>query len=223
MIALLVLLGVGSAIGAARSAHLARIGSARLARGVLVAVTATMGVRVIAYFAANVFGVMAAKPLSIGPFDLTNVIIGALYPVAIGTDVGREADVRLAMRIATGGAFVLAGLGNAFHLSGPDYFVSVGYTRTFHLFIMTAEVVGGAALLVPWNWLTLAVAAGLTVDMFGALYTQVRVAEPLDPAAFAMLARLALLAMLCAPRRVTVAVGAVACALVAIGGATALL
>ncbi|HZS62250.1 MAG TPA: DoxX family protein [Gemmatimonadaceae bacterium] len=214
MIVLLVLLAVGAMIGVARPDL--------SGRGVLVGVTVTMGVRTIAYIAANVFGVMAAKPASTGPYDATNLFVGALYGLVIARKVGQEADARLAMRIATGGAFVLAGLGNAFHLSGPDYFVSVGYTRTFHLFIMTAEVVGGAALLIPWNWLTLLVAAGLTVDMFGALCTQIRVGEPLDPAAITMLFRLALLAALCLRRRVMVAVGMVACALVAVGGAIVL-
>src|SRR5579859_3050392 len=174
-IVLLLLLGVGAAIGAASARQLPHTGSARLARIMLAGVTATMGVRVIAYFAANVFGFMAVKPLSTGPFDPTNVIIGALYSLVIVTDVGQEPDVRMAARIATGGAFVLAGLGNACHLSGPDYFVSFGYTRTFHLFNMTAEGVAGAALLLPWNWLTLLGKARLTVDMFGALFTQVRV------------------------------------------------
>lgn len=107
------------------------------------------------------FGLTWAKPLSIGPYDLTNVIVGVLYGLGLArgvTDLWREDDLRLAIRVATGGAFVLAGLGNAFYMNGPvDYFVAVGYTKSFHYFIMTAEVLGGAALLLPWRWLTLAV------------------------------------------------------------------
>jgi len=194
----------------------------RVQRHVLVAVVVTMSFRVVAYFAANVFGLTAVKPLSIGPYDPTNVIVGALFALPA---LWAESDVLLATRVATGGAFVLAGLGNAFYLNqGVDYFVSVGYPKTFHLFIMTAEVLGGAALLLPSRWLTLAVIAGLTVDMFGALSTQVRVGQPLDAAAFAMLFRLALLAMMClrGRRLAIVGAGAVACATMAIVGGAVL-
>jgi hypothetical protein len=79
---------------------------------------------------------------------------------------------------------------------GVDYFVQMGYTKEFHRVIMTAEVLGGAALLLPWRWLTLTAAFGLTVDMFGALYTQARAGDPLDAAAFAMLLRLGPLVLL---------------------------
>lgn len=213
---LLVLIGAG-ALGAKT---LQRIEPARLARAILLGVGVTMTFRVIAYFAANVFGLTWAKPLSIGPYDPTNVLIGALFVLS---RLWPERDVRLAVRVATGGAFVLAGLGNVFYMNGPgvDYFVSVGYTRTFHYFIMTAEVLGGAALLLPWRWLTLAVAAGLTVDMFGALATQVRVGQPLDASAFAMLFRLALIALLYT-RPARVGMAAVACAIAAIAGSVLL-
>jgi uncharacterized membrane protein YphA (DoxX/SURF4 family) len=227
---LLALIVAGAAVAAALSRRLERIEPARLARGYLVAVAACMGLRIAAYVAANVFGVLAVRPASTGPYDLTNVLVGALYGLAAvharrGGFIAfwREPELLLALRLAVGVAFILAGLVNVFimNATGVDYFVEVGYTKTFHYFIMTAEVLGGAALLLPWRWLTLAVAAGLTIDMFGALYTQARSGDSLDPAAFAMLFRLAPLVLLNVKGR-WAAAGAIGCAVVAIVGATIL-
>jgi len=227
---LLALIVAGAAVAALLSRRLKPIDPARLARGYLVAVVALMAVRALAYVAANVFGATGVRPFSTGPFDLTNLLVGGLYGLAAvharsgGFDgFFRDPNLLLALRISAGVAFVLAGLVNAFTMDStrPDYFVAVGYTRTFHLFIMTAEVLGGAALLPPWRWLTLVAAAGLTVDMFGALYTQVRLGDVPDAAALAMLLRLAPLVVLTVrPRQA--AEGAVACAIVAILGATLL-
>jgi DoxX-like family len=86
--------------------------------------------------------------------------------------------------------------------------------------IMTAEILGGAALLLPWRWLTLAAVAGLTIDMAGALYTQMRIRDSLDAITLAivMVARLAALALLAMRGRwVPVAVGAVGC-IAGVGG-----
>ena len=227
---LLALIVAGAVAAAALSRRLERIEPARLARGYLVAVAALMGLRVVAYVAAHVFGVIAVSPSSTGPYDLTNLLVGGLYGLAaVHARRGgfgafwRAPDLLLALRVTAGVAFILAGLANAFFMNAPgvDYFVEVGYTKTFHLFIMTAEVLGGAALLLPWRWLTLVAAAGLTIDMFGALYTQTRSGNPLDAAAFAMLFRLAPLVGLSVKGR-WAAVGAVACAVVAIVGATIL-
>jgi hypothetical protein len=224
---LLALILAGAGAAAAFAGRLVRIEPARLARGYLVGVAVLMGVRVVAYVAANVFGVMAVRPASTGPYDLTNLLVGGLYGLAAvdfrrgGFDAfWRSPDLLLALRLAAGVAFVLAGLVNVFIMdTGFDYFVEVGYTKTFHRFIMTAEVLGGAALLLPWRWLTLAAAAGLTIDMFGALFTQARVGDPLDAAAFAMLLRLAPLVVLAARVRwAAIGAGAVACAVVAIVG-----
>jgi len=224
---LLALTAAGAAVGAVLARRIRAVDPARLARLYLVAVACLMGVRVVAYVAANVFGLMAVRPASTGPCDLTNLLVGALYGAAavharrggLG-DFLRAADLLLALRLAAGVAFILAGLVNVFIMdaTGVDYFVAVGYSHTFHLFIITAEVLGGAALLLPWRWLTLAAAAGLTIDMFGALYTQARTGDALDPAALAMLIRLAPLAVLLIPVR-RVAVGAVGCAAVAVAGA----
>jgi DoxX-like protein len=230
---LLVLLVVGAVVAAALTPRLERIEPARLAHGYLVAVAAFIGVRVLAYVAANVFGVQAVRPLGTGPRDLTNLLMGAFYGLAVvhawrGTSNAffREPDVLLAVRLATGVAFVLAGLVNVFLPDrGVAFFVQAGYTPTFRLFITTAEVLGGVALLLPWRSLTVAAAIGLTIDMVGAIYTQVRVGEPLAGLAPALvmllrLAPLVALVLLGVKRRwILIGVGALACAIVAVVGA----
>lgn len=220
---------IGGVAAVTLAPRLQRTSAPTLAHRYLVAVAVLMSVRVVAYVLANVFGQLAIRPASTGPYDLTNLLVGALFGLALvharrgGFDhFFRAPEVLLAMRVATGIAFVLAGLVNIFIMTSgrPDYFVLMGYTKSFHLFIVTAEVLGGAAILLPWHWLTIAAACGLTIDMFGALYTQLHVGAPLDAAAFAMLFRLIPLVLLVAKGRwIPVAMGAVACAVVAIMGA----
>jgi hypothetical protein len=229
---LLVLLLAGALAAVLLAPRLERVGPADLARGYLVGVAALTGLRVLAYVAANVFGAQELRPLITGSRDLTNVMVGALYGLALAR--GRRdrwsaffamPDLLLALRVATGVYFVLAGLVNAFLPDlGVGFFVHAGYTRTFRLFIMTAEVLGGAALLLPWRWLTLAAAAGLGIDMFGAIATEIRVGAPAAALAtpLAMLLRLAPLALLTLAglrrRWLWVALAASACAIVAVVG-----
>lgn len=227
---LLALILLGATVAVLFAPRLRQLEASRLAKGFLVGVVAMMLIRVTAYVLANVFGLMAIRPLSTGPFDPTNLMVGGLYGIAIAqaTRGGFDAFLRhpellLAVRVATGGAFVLAGLSSAFRANAAAYFVQVGYTETFHRFIMTAEVLGGAAILLPWRWLTLAAVAGLTIDMLGAQYSQLRAGHPLDAAAYAMLFRLAPLAVLSLDRRwIAIGVGAVACAATAIAGSIVL-
>jgi DoxX-like family len=83
-----------------------------------------------------------------------------------------------------------------------------------------------AALLLPWHWLTLAAVAGLTIDMAGALYTQMRIHDSLDAItpAIVMVTRLAALALLAMRGRwVPVAVGAGGRIAVALAGAIVML
>ncbi len=233
---LLVLIALGALAGAVLTPRFEGVKAPSLARWYLLGVTALTGVRVLAYVAANVFGTPAVRPLGTGPRDLTNLLVGGLLGLAAmharrGSLAAffREPDVLLALRVATGAAFVLAGLANVFLKDlGVDFFVQAGYTRTFRLFILTAEVLGGAAILLPWRWLTLAAAAGLTIDMFGALHTQVRLGESIGGLAppLAMLLRLvplAALVLLGVRRRwLLLLAGALACAAVALVGATRL-
>jgi uncharacterized membrane protein YphA (DoxX/SURF4 family) len=228
MVVLFALILTGAGITVIAAPRLGRLGSERLARGFLIAVTSLMAVRVVAYVVSNVFGVTAVRPLSTGPYDLTNLLIGGVYGLALAhtrgqlfEDLWREPNLLLALRLSAGVAFVLAGLVNVFLMdsTGTDYFVDLGYTKTFHRFIMTAEVLGGAALLLPWPWLTLISAAGLSIDMFGALYTLMRSGDALDAAAVAMVLRLLPLVVLIARGRwVAVVTGALVCAVIAIAG-----
>lgn len=227
---LLALILVGATAAALLSRRLERIEADRLARYYLVAVALLMGVRMAAYVAANVFGIRDLRPPSTGPFDPTNLLIGGLYGIALlharrgGFDAFlRRPEVLLALRVATGVAFVLAGLSNVFRPNAADFFIQMGYTETFHRFIMTAEVLGGVALLLPWRWLTLIAVAGLMIDMFGALYTLAQVGQPFEAAALAMLFRLAPLAALSLDRRWTAfSIGTVACAIIAVAGSVML-
>ena len=224
---LLALVLAGAALSAVLARYLERLEPARLARGFLIGVMVSMGIRVLAYVAANVFGAPAVRPISTGPYDPTNLLLGAVYGLALVhsrrggfASLWRETDVLLALRLSAGIAFVLAGLVNAFHMDAAvEYFIQAGYSRTFRLFIMAAEVLGGAALLLPWPWLTLTAAAGLTVDMFGALSTQIRTGDALDPAAIAMLLRIGpLVALAARPRWTALAAGAFVCAVMAVLG-----
>jgi DoxX-like family len=228
---LLALILAGACAAALLARRLERVDGGRLARGYLAGVAVLMGVRAAAYVANYVFGIRAVLPLGTGPFDPTNLLIGGLYGIAVvhasrGTfDVFlRQPEVLFALRLATGVAFVLAGMANYFLADAgrPDYFLQMGYTKTFHHFIVTAEVLGGVALLLPWRWLVLTAAFGLTIDMFGALYTLLRF-DQIDAYAIAMLFRLAPLAALSLDRRwAALGVGGVACMIIAIVGSTLL-
>jgi uncharacterized membrane protein YphA (DoxX/SURF4 family) len=227
-LAVLLLAGAGAAVILAR--RLEQIRPARLARGFLLAAAASTSLRVVAYFAANVFGVQAVRPASTGPYDLTNLLIGGLLGLAAVHAKRRrfgsflsEPELLLALRFATGVAFILAGLGNVFFMerTGIDFFVNIGYTHTFHRFIMTTEILGGASLLLPWRWLTLVAVAGLTIDMSGALLNHIRSHDSLNvaSAAIVMVVRLLPLALLTVKGRwLPIAAGALACVGVAVAG-----
>jgi uncharacterized membrane protein YphA (DoxX/SURF4 family) len=233
--ALLVLFGAGAIAGAVLAPRFQGIPSARLVRWYLVAVATLMAVRVAAYVGFNVFGIQGGRPSGIGPYDLTNVLVGSLYGFALASLKHRgiraifdEPELLLAMRVATGVAFILAGLGTFFFMerTGNDPFIAIGYTHRFHLFIMTAEILCGAALLLPWRWLTLVALAGLTIDMSGAFFTHVRFGDSLNgmAPAITMVLRLAALALLTTRGRwIAVAVGTVGCVVVALVGASFLL
>jgi hypothetical protein len=224
------LIAVGAVGAFVLGPRLQRIDASRLAHRFLICIVALTGVRVAAWVIGTIFGITAVRPPGTGPFDPTNLLVGALYGLAVRgrSDVFfRAADVQLAMRVATGVAFVLGGMG-AFLFTlrtGVDYFVAIGYPRTFHFLIMCGEVLGGALILLPWPWLTLTAAAGLTVDMFGALYTQVRLDQPVDPAAIANLLRLLLLVLLTirGHRVVVATIGGLACGAAAVAGSHVLL
>jgi hypothetical protein len=228
-VALSLLIAIGVVGAALFGAKLDQVEPARVARWFLIGVVVLMGVRVTAWVVGTIFGLTAVRPPGTGPFDPTNLLIGALYGFALrgrSQDFFRAPELQLALRTATGVAFVLGGMG-AFMFTlrtGFDYFVSIGYPKTFHFVIMCGEILGGALILLPWPALTLSAAAGLTIDMFGALYTQVRLDQPLDAAAISNVLRLLLLVLLTVRgRRVAIALGAVVCGAAAVVGSHMLL
>jgi hypothetical protein len=52
-----------------------------------------------------------------------------------------------------------------------EFFTQSGYSTPFLKFIIVAEVLGGMGLLIPWT--VLPAITGLSVDMFGAIYTHI--------------------------------------------------
>ena len=229
----LALLVAGTIAGGSLARVGARFEPTRFARGYLAVVAAVTAIRAVAFVAAIVLGLTIVRAVGAGIWrDATTLLLGALYGLA-AVNVRRGGltaflsapEVVFALRLTTGVAFVLVGFGDIFFIDGMmDFFARAGYTKQFLHFIMTIEVLGGVALLLPWRWLTLAATAGLTVDMFGAIYTHLHGGETIDECtqAIAMLLRLGTIAILSmgAGRRRWAIVGgcAVVCALVAVAG-----
>ncbi|HLW82795.1 MAG TPA: DoxX family protein [Candidatus Acidoferrales bacterium] len=138
--------------------------------------------------------------------------------------------------IAAGVAFILAGYAKALYTSGMvEFFTQSGYSAGFLKFIMTAEILGGIGMLIPWT--VLPAVAGLSIDMFGAIWTHVHNGDPLNDStgAIGQLLRLAAIVALWAwqrrpaetsgavRRRLTAALaGGVLCAAIAVGGSAAM-
>lgn len=69
-------------------------------------------------------------------------------------------------------SFVTFGLGKAFHMQEmAEFFAQHGYSTSFLNFIVAAEVLGGAALLIPRTVLPAII--GFSIDMFGAIYAHI--------------------------------------------------
>jgi uncharacterized membrane protein YphA (DoxX/SURF4 family) len=205
--------------------------AARAARGYLVLSLVTVSARVAATFGYAIFGFTPAAITAWAVArDAGNVVVGALFGLALRERrVLREADVLRALCVSTGIWFVVGGLVSAFAIEGmTQFFVQSGYAAPFLKLIITVEIVGGVALLLPW-----AVPVGLimlAVDMLGALYTHARNGDGIDADmdALAVLVRLGAIAALwllssrpaLARRRVLamIAAGAVLCLATAVAG-----
>jgi hypothetical protein len=134
--------------------------------------------------------------------DLGNLIVGALFGLAIGRrsrgrPLVREPAILDALCLSTGAWFALGGLASTFVVEiMTAFFRESGYAGGFLRVIVTVEIVGGLALFVRW-----AVPLGLailSVDMFGAIYTHLRNGDGVDADmdALAMLVRLGTIAVL---------------------------
>jgi uncharacterized membrane protein YphA (DoxX/SURF4 family) len=162
--------------------------------------------------------------------DACNVVLGALFGLALGErGLSREPDVLRAVCLSTGLWFVVGSMVSAFAIDGmTQFFAQSGYAAPFLKLILTVELVGGTALLLPWavplGWTMLA------VDMLGAIYTHAHNADGIDADmdAISVLLRLAVIAALgltawrpaLAPRRrlALIAACTAACLIVAVVG-----
>ena len=115
--------------------------------------------------------------------DVSNFFFGAIFGVSLVRPqrlaLLLEPAVYSALCLSTGFGFLTAGFVKALYLQGMiEFFVQPGYSMTFLKFIMTAEVLCGAALLIPWA--ILPAVAGLSIDMFGAIYTHIHNGDPIN-------------------------------------------
>lgn len=205
---------------------------ARTARVYYVVSVAAVAARAAGTFAYAIFGFL---PVTITAWavarDASNLVLGALFGLAIrDRAVLREPGLLRALCVATGLWFVAGGVTSSYASDGmTQFFVQSGYARELFKVIVAVEVIGGAALLLPW-----AVPVGgamLMIDMLGAIATHAHNGDGLDADmdAISIVVRLVVIAALwliawrptLAPRRVIalVAAGAIGCLLIAIAGA----
>lgn len=227
----------GLAFGLLVNRATSNIKPARLARLYFVIVAILVVLRVMVFACSVVFP--GAKVWSIAGNamgDTGNFLIGFLFGIALLRVDRREIlcdpAVYSILCISAGVGFVMTGYVKALYMQGmTQFFTQSGYSVTFLKFIMTAEVLGGAALLIPVT--VLPALAGLSIDMFGAVYTHIHNGDPLNDStgAIATLIRFAVIAALWAwrprssdqpgsARRRFVGVAAVAacCVVAAVGG-----
>ena len=133
--------------------------------------------------------------------DLSGIVYGALFGIAVRSADRRklllDRAVLSALAISIAVTFASAGLGKAFAMAPMrEFFAQSGYPDAFLRFIITVEVFGALAMLIP-NAVPAAL-AGLGIDMFGAVLTHIHNGDPLNDStgAIAMLLRLGIFAVL---------------------------
>ena len=238
---LLAVIFAGLLAGAALSRWCSRWSARRVAQ-IYFAVAAILVAASLAMVVLSLLGANYAfwAGISAGMGAANNFILGALFGVALRRSDAREIledpAVYSVLCITSGTAFIFAGYAKALYTSGmAAFFTQSGYSAGFLKFIMTAEILGGIGLLIPWT--VLPAVAGLGIDMFGAIWTHVHNGDPLNDStgAIGQLIRLAVIVGLWAwqrrmadgrgavRRRVTAALaGAALCAAIAIGGSAAM-
>jgi uncharacterized membrane protein YphA (DoxX/SURF4 family) len=196
----------GAIVGALLARRASHIEAARLARGyyILIAARVVLGAVVFTCSIVLTNGRLWST-IGSGIGDAANFLFGALLGLALfrakPLELLRQPALYSALCLSAGFAFVTIGFAKAFHLQEMiEFFTQSGYSSTFLKLIMTAEVLGGAALLLPWA--VPAAIAGLSIDMFGAIYTHIHNGDPLNDStdAIAMLIRLGAIAVIWALR-----------------------
>jgi uncharacterized membrane protein YphA (DoxX/SURF4 family) len=238
---LLALIVAGAIAGALAADFFANIETSRLARAyyVLIAVRVTLGITLfVLTYVLPVPGPWSSLSKLFG--DGTNFLLGALFGLVLRRskppEILLEPQVYSALCLSAGYSILIAGVGKAFSMQAmTDFFTQSGYSISFLKFIMVAEIIGGAALLIPWA--TLPAAIGISVDMMGAVITHVHNGDPLNDStgAIAMLFRLAAIAVVWSlrprsadpPRPIhgrlaTVTICAALCLVAAIAGSSAM-
>lgn len=172
----------------------------RAASGIAIAFYVTIAFLLVLAFLANavlmLHGPDRVWTLTAGVAgSISNVVYGALFGVAARRqqprDLLAQPSVLAALRMAAAFTFALAGIGKAFSMSYmTGFFTQSGYSVGFLKFIMLAEVLGGVGLLIPWAFLPSLM--GLTIDMFGAVFTHIHNGDSLNDStgAISMLIRL---------------------------------
>jgi uncharacterized membrane protein YphA (DoxX/SURF4 family) len=199
---LLALIFTGFLIGALCSRRASLISSERLARAYYIAVVTLLSAAAVMLIGRIVMTnhpifALVAKVIS----DLGSLLFGALFGVSLRRsdrlDIFRQPFVLQALCLASGYGLAVNGfVSSVYFKQMSDFFTQSGYSVAFLKFIMTIEVLGGIALLVPWA-VPLA-AAGLSIDMFGSLVTHFHNGDPLNDStgAISQLIRLTTIATL---------------------------
>jgi uncharacterized membrane protein YphA (DoxX/SURF4 family) len=199
---MLAVLLAGSLIGATIRRRAAGIEPARLSRLYFVVVVVLLAFRATAFVCGLVLSHGTVwNRVGSGLGDALNFSLGALFGLALGgagrLALLREPPVYSALCLSTSLSFVIAGFSKALYMQGMiEFFTQSGYSVPFLKFIMSIEVLGGLALLVPWA--VLPMIAGLSIDMFGAVYTHIHNGDPIHDStgAIALLIRLGVIAVL---------------------------
>jgi uncharacterized membrane protein YphA (DoxX/SURF4 family) len=174
----------GLIAGALLSRSTSRIESSRLAREYFLLFAFPIALRVVAFVGIVMIpGVVWSKTFAITG-DVSNFLFGVIFGLAMLRNDRRkilcEPAVFSVLCLSAGIGFVINGyLSASVGTKGmSQFFVQSGYSAHFQMFIATAEVLGGVGLLIPWA--ALPAIAGLSVDMFGAIYTHVHNGDPLN-------------------------------------------
>jgi len=230
----LILILAGAIAAIAGSRWLVAREPRRVAHGYLMAIAALVALRVGVFVVHLPLGLELPRVLGVlgAVSDVAgNLLLGALYGIAAvharrGGFGGllRAPQLRFAVGLVVAVGFTLTGIAKLYFLDFMQtFFAQSGYSKPFLFFIITAEVLGGAALLLPWRPIVVAAIAGLAVDMAGAIWTHVHNGDPLADSFWAIRTALWLvpLALMYVDRR-WVAVGAAASVVVAVAGAAQL-
>jgi hypothetical protein len=226
----LILVGAIAAMAAAR--RVAALESRRVAHGYLRVAAALVALRVGSFVIPWGLGVDAPAV-----FDIANAVgtvagdamLGALFGIAaVDARRGgfgsllRAPELRFALCLVIGAQFTVTGIAKLYGLDFMQaFFAQSGYSKQFLYFLIMAEVLAGAALLLPWRGIVVAAIAGLAVDMAGAIWTHVHNGDPIGDsfAAIRTVVWLVPLALLYVDRRWVVAGAAASVAAAVIGSA----